>query len=109
MRSLQSESHRKYLRTRLVKAESMLTMDLKELGKNVGPGVEYLRSRLDEPVKAKGSRVTLAYTNARTAKMLLHKFLRQSRLEGYRILVVHPRLIEVHAPEKSERTHYSLH
>src|SRR6266571_8705865 len=80
----------------------VLTVDLKQLNKNIGPAVEYLRSRLDEPIKVKGSQVKLADTSARATKRLLHKFLRQLRLEGYRILVVHSGLIEVHAPEKEK-------
>ena len=87
-----------------IKSEPMLTVDLKELKKNVRPAIEYLRSRLDEPIKVKGSQVKLADTSARATKQLLHKFLRQLRLEGYRILVVHPGLIEVRASEK-EKTH----
>ena len=66
----------------------MLTIDLKQLNKNVGPAVFYLRSRLDEPVKINGSRVKLTDTSARAAKLLLRKFLRQLRLEGYRVLSV---------------------
>jgi hypothetical protein len=82
----------------------MLTLDLKQLNKNVGSTVEYLRSRLDEPVKVKGSQVKLTCANARTAKLLLHKFLHQHRLEGYRVLVVHSGLVEVRAREK-EKAH----
>jgi hypothetical protein len=81
----------------------MPTIDLKELGKNVGPGIEYLRSRLDEQVKVKGSQVSLSHTSARSAKLLLRKFLRQLRLEGYRVLSVNSGLIEVRAPEKEKR------
>jgi hypothetical protein len=81
----------------------LLTIDLKELGKNVGPAVEYLRSRLDEPVKVKGSQVRLTHTSAKAAKLLLHKFLYQVRLEGYRIIVVHSELVEMRAPEKKKR------
>jgi hypothetical protein len=81
----------------------MLTVDLKHLGKNVGLAVEFLQSRLDEPLKVKGSQVRLTRTSARAAKLLLHKFLHQRRLEGYRILVVRPGLIEVRAPEMEKR------
>jgi hypothetical protein len=81
------------------KVNEVLTVDLKPLNKLVGPAVEYLRSRLDEPVKIKGSQVKLTRTDARTAKLLLHKFLHRHRLEGYRILVVHSELIEVRARE----------
>jgi hypothetical protein len=80
----------------------LLTIDLKELGKNVGPAVEFLRSRLDEPVRVKRSQVRLTDTNARTAKLLLRKFLRQFRPEGYRVLSVNSGLIEVRAPEKEK-------
>jgi len=83
-----------------IKSERMLTVDLKQLKKNIGPAIEYLRSRLEEPIKVKGSQVKLADTSARATKQLLHKFLHQPQLEGYRILVVHSGLIEVHAPEK---------
>jgi hypothetical protein len=78
----------------------VLTIDLEGLGKNIGPCMDYLGSRLDEPVKVKKNQVKLGRTSARAAKLLLHKFLRQLRLEGYRVLVVHSGLIEVHAPEK---------
>jgi hypothetical protein len=81
----------------------LITVDLKELGKSVGPAVEYLRSRLDEPVKLNGSQVKLAQTSARRTKLLLHKLLRQLRLEGYRIVVVHSGLIEVRVPENQKR------
>jgi hypothetical protein len=64
----------------------MLTIDLKEPGKNVRPAVEYLRSRLREQVQVKGSGVTLTLTSRRNARLLLHKILHQPHLEGYRIL-----------------------
>jgi len=80
----------------------VLTLDLRPLNKNVGPAVEYLRSRLDEPVKVKRSQVKLTRTNARRAKLLLQKCLHKHRLEGYRILVVHSGLIEVRAREKEK-------
>ena len=81
----------------------MLTIDLKQLSKNVGPAVFYLRSRLDEPVKIDGSRLKLSHTSARAAKLLLRKFLRQLRLEGYRVLSVNSGLIEVRAPKDQKR------
>jgi hypothetical protein len=81
----------------------MLTMDLKELGKNLGLAVEYLRPRLDERVKVKGSQVSLSHTSPRAAKLVLRKFQRQLRLEGYRVLVVHLGLIEVCAPQNEKK------
>jgi hypothetical protein len=81
----------------------MITINLKALGKDVGPAVEYLRSRSDDHVQVKGSQVKLPHTSARVAKLLLHKFLRQLRLEEYRIVVVHSGLIDVRSPEKEKR------
>lgn len=81
----------------------MLTIDLKELGKNVGPVLEYLQSRLDDQLKVRGSKIDLTHTNGRSAKLLLRKFLRQHQLEGYRVVSVNPRLIEVRAPENQKR------
>ena len=78
----------------------MLTVDLKELGENSAPAVEYLQSRLQEPIKVKGSRAKLSKTDARVAKLLLRKFFHHSRLEGYRILVVNSEMIKVRAPAK---------
>jgi len=85
------------------KVNEVLTVDLKPLNKHMGPAVEYLGSRLDEPVKVKRNQVKLTGTSARTAKLLLHKFLHQHRLEGYRILVVHSGLIEVRVHQKEKR------
>ena len=81
----------------------MLTISLKELGKHAGPAIQYLGSRLEQQANVQRNRVTLTNTNARTAKLLLQKFLRQTRLEDYRIVVVRPGLIEVRAPEKEKR------
>ena len=86
-----------------MESKCMLTIDRTELGKNAGRAVEYLRSRLDEPVKVNRSQVKLTQTGTKTAKLLLYKFLRQLRLEGYRVLSVNPGLIIVHAPEKKMR------
>ena len=61
-----SVNPQEYLR-RLAKGECLVTIDLKELGKNAHGTVDYLRSRLDEPIMVNGNRVRLAHTNARTA------------------------------------------
>jgi hypothetical protein len=81
----------------------MVTIDLRQLNKNAGPAVEYLRSRLGEQIKVKGSQVSLSHTSPRAAKLLLRKFLRQLRLEGFKVLSVHSGLIEVRAPENEKR------
>src|SRR6267143_3203100 len=81
----------------------MVTIDLRQLNKNAGTAVEYLRSRLGEQTKVKGSQVSLSHTSHRAAKLLLHKFLRQLRLEGYRVLSVNSGLIEMRAPKDQKR------
>ena len=81
----------------------MLTLDLKEIRENVGPAVEYLRSRLDEPFKIKGGKIVLTHTSARSAKFLLRKFLHQNQLEGYRVVSVNSGLIQVRATEKEKQ------
>ena len=80
----------------------MLRVDLKQLKKNVRPAVEYLRSRLDEPIDVKGSQVRLSRISARTAKLLLRRLLHQLQLEEYRVVILHSGLIEVRAPEKEK-------
>jgi hypothetical protein len=80
----------------------MLTIDLKGPGRQAGPAVRFLNSQLDEPLRLDGSQVQLTSTRDKTAKLLLHKFLRQSRLENY-IVIVHPGLVEVLGPESKKR------
>jgi hypothetical protein len=82
--------------------KALLTVNLKELGKNSAAAVEYLRSRLQEAIKVKGSRAKLTMTDARVAKELLQKFLHHSRIEGYRVLVINPEMIQVRAPAKTK-------
>ncbi len=77
------------------KRDSLLTIDLQALDKNVEPAIGYLSSRLDEPLRAKQDRLRLRSVSARTAKLLLHKFLRYANIKGYRVVVVHPGLITV--------------
>jgi len=81
----------------------MLTVDLKQIKKNFRPAVDYLRSRLDEPIEVKGSRIRLTRTEARAAKILLQKLLHQLQLEEYRIVIVNSGLIELHAPKKKKQ------
>ncbi len=52
----------------------MLTVELKSLGKQVGPAVRYLKSQLSDSLSVHGTQVKLTSTKARTAKLLLHKF-----------------------------------
>jgi len=81
----------------------MLTVDLKQIKRNVRPAIDYLRSRIDEPIEVKGTRVRLTRTNARSAKLVLHTLLHQLQLEEYRIVIINSGLIELHAPKKEKQ------
>jgi hypothetical protein len=72
-------------------------LDLKDLRGNVGSAVEFLKSRVDEEIKVRGSTVQLRTLHARDAKLLLHKYLRHARLDGYRVVVLGPGLVKVEA------------
>ncbi len=89
--------------SRLVTGLLMLTVDLKRLGKHAGPAVRYLNSQLEEPLRVRGSQVQLTSTRARTAKLLLRKFLRQRGLENCRVVMVHPGLVVVLGPKDEKR------
>jgi hypothetical protein len=81
----------------------LLTLDLKDLEGNVGSAVEFLKSRLDDEVKVRGSSIQLRVLHARDAKLILHKYLRHAKLYGYRVVVAGPGLVKVEAQKKEER------
>jgi hypothetical protein len=81
----------------------ILTIDLKSLGERIKPAVEFLSFRLGEPLRTKQNQVQLSSVNARTAKLLLHKFLRRANLKEYRVTVVHPGLITVVKPTAKKK------
>ena len=81
----------------------MLTLDLKDLEGNVGSAVEFLKSRLDDEVKVRGSRIQLRLLHARDAKLILHKYLRHAKLDGYRVVVSGPGPVKVEAQKKKDR------
>ena len=88
--------------TRLKKGRRQLRVDLKDLERNAG-SVDYFRSELDGSVKVRGTLVRLHIERARDAKQILHKFVRQAGLAGYREVVVHLGLVKVEAPEEKKR------
>jgi hypothetical protein len=81
----------------------LLTLDLKDLEGNVGSAVEFLKSRLDDEVKVRGSSIQIRVLHARDAKLILHKYLRHAKLDGYRVVVVGPGLVKVEAQKMKER------
>lgn len=84
----------------------LLRIDLKRFGKNREAALEYLRSRLNEPLKIEGDQVTLANTKPGEAKTLLHKFLHHAQLDRYHVAVINSGLIEIRPVEvkKKQRT-----
>jgi len=83
--------------------DEMLIVDLGRLGKHVGLAIRFLDSNVNESLRVKGSLVQLTSTKARTAKLLLHKFLRHEGLENYRVVMVRPGLVEVMGPKSEKR------
>jgi len=81
----------------------LLTLDLKDLEVNVGSAVEFLKARLDDEVKVRGSRIQLRLLHARDAKLILHKYLRRAKLDGYRVVVSGPGLVKVEAQKQKDR------
>lgn len=84
----------------------MLVVELQALGKHAGGAVQFLSSKLDKPLKIRRGQIQLSSVNDRTAKLLLHKFLRVEKLENYRIVVVHPGLIRILEPMVKKKILY---
>jgi hypothetical protein len=84
----------------------MLTIDVKSLGKQVAPVVKYLNSYVDESPRVRGTQIKFTSVKARTAKILLHKFLRQRGIETYRVVTVKPGLVRVLKPENKKKYVY---
>ena len=80
----------------------MLIVDIKNLRKEMNPAIEFLISRLGSNSRVRGGQIRFQNARARDAKLELHKFLRQRRLKGYRVIVVHPGLVEVLGPRKEK-------
>ncbi|TMI24169.1 hypothetical protein E6H36_09115 [Candidatus Bathyarchaeota archaeon] len=59
---------------------------------------EFVKSKVKTSVRAQGSRLQFDMS-AREAKLLLHKYLHHRGLDGYRVEVVHPGMVEVFSPE----------
>jgi hypothetical protein len=68
----------------------------------MNPAIEFLCSKLGLNPRVRGSQIRFQNVRARYAKLELHKFLRERRLKGYRVIVVHPGLVEVLGPRKGK-------
>lgn len=90
-------------RTCRLEFRTMLTIDLKRLGKQAVLAARYLTAHLDEPGRAKGSKIQLTSTNLKIVKLLLHKFLHDNGLDSYRVVSPSPGLVEVLGPKIEKR------
>ena len=97
-------------------------MDLAKLRGKTGPAVDFLREHVMSAkghVSAKGTQIQVEGLKHREVKLLLHKFLRHSRLNDHRVLsqsgvleivpphmVRHPRLDEATTPPASATMPY---
>ncbi|HEY4822258.1 MAG TPA: hypothetical protein VIH83_01050 [Candidatus Bathyarchaeia archaeon] len=80
----------------------MLTVELAQLRKKAGPAAQYLRSKLEGRITAKGSQLHVEEAKARDVKLLLNKFLHREGMEEYRVIVTRPSRLEIRAYAKKE-------
>jgi hypothetical protein len=64
----------------------METVDLSRLPEEVADATDFLRHHVNGRVKPKGAKILVDGPRHREVKLLLHKFLRHSNLDGYRVL-----------------------
>ncbi len=76
-----------------------MTVELKELRRELDPAAHYVRTKVKGKVAVKGSQL-LVDAKARDVKLLLHKFLHKRRLEGYRVVASGADKLEVHGLRK---------
>src|SRR5215471_16835105 len=84
------------------KNRHLLSVELKNLGKQAKPAARFLTNNLDESATLHGSRIELKQTNAKTVKQILHKFLHQEGLEDHRV-ILKPELVEILPPKKPKK------
>ncbi len=72
---------------------------MKHLGLNVDEVAEFLRVKVKGKIDSEGTELRIQDARARDVKLLMHKFLHHKALDGYRVEVVHPGLVEVFGPE----------
>ncbi len=77
----------------------MLTVSMKNLGLNTDEVAEFLRQKVKGKIDLRGTELRIQDARAREVKLLMHKFLHHKALDGYRVEVVHPGLVEVFGPE----------
>ncbi len=76
-----------------------MTVDMKNLGLDTGEVAEFLRPKVKGKIDLHKTELRIQDARARDVKLLMHKFLHHKALDGYRVEVVHPGLVEVFGPE----------
>ena len=77
-----------------------LSVEMKGVKLDIDEVEEFLRSRIKGEIESHRTEVRIQDARARDVKQLLHKFLHQKGLDGFRVEVVHPGLVEVYGPAR---------
>jgi len=86
----------------------LVKVELRNLHGKVDAAAEYFASKSKDGVKTRGSSLQLEVASVKDVKLLVHKFLHDKGLDGYRVVVIHPGLVEVLPPEH-ESSHGGHH
>jgi len=79
----------------------VLTVELKELHDRANEASQFLKSKVEGKMKAKGTQLQIEGAKTKQVKLLLHKFLHHQGLNHYRVLSQRG-VLEVTPPEKHE-------
>ena len=77
----------------------LLTVELKELRDRSSEAAQFLKSKVEGKMKAKGTQLQIEGAKTKEVKLLLHKFLHHQGLDHYRVLS-QSGVLEVTPPEK---------
>jgi len=83
----------------------VVVIEFKKLPAECKLAAQFLESRIDLPLKTKGTQVLVEGGRSRDLKLLLHKFLHQRGFDGYRI-VHEPGAIVILPPEERDTEPY---
>jgi hypothetical protein len=81
--------------------KATLTVDLKELHDRASEATQFLKSKVEGKMKAKGTQLQIEGARTKEVKLQLHKFLHHQGLNHYRVLS-QGGVLEVTLPEKHE-------
>ncbi len=79
--------------------KATLTVELKELHDRASEATQFLKSKVEGKMKAKGTQLQIEGARTKEVKLLLHKFLHHQGLNHYRVLR-QGGVLEVTPPEK---------